>query len=463
MASTTAVHRPDSAEPAAKPRWYRQLYFWVIVAIIAGILVGWLAPGFGKAMEPIGTGFIALLRVLIGPIVFLTIIGGIAGVADLKKVGLTGVKALVYFQIGTLLALATGLLAINLFPVGNGVNADASKIEVSESVSGLIQKGQSQHWWDILTHIIPTTMVSAFVEGDILQIIFVAVIVGVALNALGPIAAPLLDLVQRSTKVVFKILSYVMKLAPLGAFGAMAYAIGKYGISTLTSLGGLIALFYLTSAFFVLVVLGSVMGYLKLNIFKLLRYLKEELLLIVGTSTAEPALPGLMRKMEHAGAKKSVVGLVVPTGYSFNLDGAAIYLSLAAVYIAQATNANLTITQQIGLMAIMLLTSKGAAGVTGSGFVALVATLTVMPDLPVAGVALIVGIDRFMSEARALTSTMSNAVACVVVSIWEKACDREVLTAELNQGYATTEHALEEGDLIDATLSVEHDGGRRVA
>src|SRR6478735_5006721 len=386
MASTVAVKRPDNNEATTKPRWYRQLYFWVIVAIIAGVLVGWLAPGFGKAMEPIGTGFIALLRVLIGPIVFLTIISGIAGVADLRRVGLTGVKALAYFQVGTLLALAIGLFAINLFPVGNGVHADPSKSEVSDSVNGLIQKGQSQHWWDILTHIIPTTMASAFVEGDILQIIFLAVIIGVALNALGSIAAPLLDLVQRSTKVVFKILSYVMKLAPLGAFGAMAYAIGKYGISTLTSLGSLIGLFYLTSAVFVLVVLGAVMGYLRLNIWHMLKYLREELLLILGTSTAEPALPGLIRKLEYAGVSKPTVGLVVPTGYSFNLDGAAIYLSLAALYIAQATNTPLTIGQQIGLLAVMLLTSKGAAGVAGGGFIALTATLSTIGHIPVVGI-----------------------------------------------------------------------------
>jgi aerobic C4-dicarboxylate transport protein len=434
MASTAAVTRPDNAAPATKPKWYRQLYFWVIVAIIAGVLVGWLAPGFGKAMEPIGTGFVALLQILIGPIVFLTIIGGIAGVADLKKVGLTGVKALVYFQVGTLLALAIGLLAINLFPVGNRVHADASKIEVSESVNGLIQKGESQHWWDVLTHIIPTTMVSAFVDGNILQIIFLAVIVGVALNALGSIAAPLLDLVQRSTKVVFKILSYVMKLAPLGAFGAMAYAIGKYGIKTLTSLGSLIGLFYLTSAIFVLVVLGAVMAYLKFNIFKLLGYLKEELLIVLGTSTAEPALPGLMRKLEHAGVRRSVVGLVVPTGYSFNLDGAAVYLSLAAVFIAQATGTNLTVGQQLGMVAVMLLTSKGAAGVAGGGFIALAATLSTIGTVPVAGIMLIFGIDKFMSECRALVNFIGNAVATLFVGRWDRAVDsdrvRRVLDGE---------------------------------
>ena len=237
MASTTAVNRPDNAAPTAKPKWYRQLYFWVIVAIVAGVLVGWLAPGFGKAMEPIGTTFVAAMRMLIGPIVFLTIIGGIAGVADLRKVGLTGVKALVYFQLGTMLALAVGLLAINLIPLGEGRQRRRQPDRGLRFGRGLIEKAENQHWWDFLTHIIPTTMADAFVEGDILQIIFLAVIVGVAINALGPVGAPLLDLVQRGTKVMFKILSYIMKLAPLGAFGAMAFAIGKYGISTLASLG----------------------------------------------------------------------------------------------------------------------------------------------------------------------------------------------------------------------------------
>jgi aerobic C4-dicarboxylate transport protein len=426
MASTLTADQADSTRPEEKSTWYRQLYFWVIVAIVAGVLVGWLAPGFGKAMEPVGTTFVAAMRMLIGPIVFLTIIGGIAGVADLRKVGLTGVKALVYFQLGTLLALTTGLLAINLLPVGRGVNADPSQIEVSATVGGLIEKGENQHWWDFLTHIIPTTMASAFVEGDILQIIFLAVVVGVALNALGPVAAPLLDLVQRGTKVMFKILSYIMKLAPLGAFGAMAYAIGKYGISTLTSLGSLIGLFYATSAVFVLVVLGAVMSYLKFNIFKLLlRYLKEELLLIVGTSTAEPALPGLMRKLEHAGVKRSVVGLVVPTGYSFNLDGAAIYLSLASVYLAQATGTNLTLGQQLGLMAVMLLTSKGAAGVAGGGFIALAATLSTVGTIPPAAIMLIFGIDKFMSECRAVVNFTGNAVATLFVGKWDRAIDSD--------------------------------------
>jgi aerobic C4-dicarboxylate transport protein len=407
-----------------KTRWYRQLYFWVIVAIAVGVLVGWLWPDAGVAMEPIGTTFVAAMRMLIGPIVFLTIVGGIASVADLKKVGMTGIRALAYFQVGTLFAMLFGLLAINLFPVGEGVHADVSKIEASESVNALIQRGETQHWWQFLTHIVPTSVVEPFVEGDILQIIFLAVIGGVALNAVGRVGAPILDLVQRSTKVFFKVLGYIMKLAPLGAFGAMAYAIGKYGVATLTSLGSLIGLFYLTSILFVVVVLGSVMASLRLNIFSLLRYLKEELLLVLGTSTAEPALPGLMRKMEYAGVRKSTVGLVVPTGYSFNLDGAAIYLSLAAVYIAQATGAHLSIPQQIGLLAVMLLTSKGAAGVAGGGFIALAATLSTVGHIPAVGIMLIFGIDKFMSECRALVNFTGNAVATLFIARWDKALDR---------------------------------------
>lgn len=416
-----------------KTRWYRQLYFWVIVAIVLGILVGWLAPSVGTAMQPIGTTFVEAMRMLIGPIVFLTIIGGIASVANLSAVGKTGLKALVYFQGGTIIAMVTGLVAINLIPLGNGVNANVDAIETNDTVDNLISQGENQHWWEFLTHIVPSSMAEAFVEGDILQIIFLAVIFGVALNAVGRVGAPILDLVQRATKVIFKVLSYIMKLAPLGAFGAMAYAIGRYGISTLTSLGSLILLFYATSAFFILVVLGSVMGYLKLNILKLLRYLKEEILLVIGTSTAEPALPGLMRKMEYAGVRKSTVGLVVPTGYSFNLDGAAIYLSLAAVYLAQATGANLTIAQQIGLLAVMLLTSKGAAGVAGGGFIALAATLSTVGTVPAAAIMLIFGIDKFMSECRALTNFVGNAVATVFVGKWDKALDYDRARKVLNK------------------------------
>jgi aerobic C4-dicarboxylate transport protein len=407
----------------AKKSWYKQLYFWVLVAIVVGIFVGWLAPATGVAMEPIGTTFITAMKMLIGPIVFLTIVGGIASVADLKKVGMTGIKALTYFQVGTILAMVAGLVAINLFRLGDGVNADPSKIEASESAEKLITAGEEKQWWEFITHLVPNSVVGPFVEGDILQIIFLAVVFGVALNAVGQIGGPVLDAVNRLTKIIFKVLGYIMKVAPLGAFGAMAYAIGKYGISTLTSLGSLILLFYVTSAVFVFVVLGSVMAYLRLNIFHMLRYLREELFLILGTSTAEPALPGLMRKLEYAGVSKTTVGLVVPTGYSFNLDGAAIYLSLAAVYIAQATNTDLTIGQQIGLLAVMLLTSKGAAGVVGGGFIALTATLSTIGHIPAIGIMLIFGIDKFMSECRALVNFIGNAVATLFVAKWNHELD----------------------------------------
>jgi len=406
-----------------KKRWYRQLYFWVLFAIVIGVLVGWVAPTAGQAMEPIGTTFVTAMKMLIGPIVFLTIVGGIASVADLKKVGLTGIKALTYFQVGTILAMIAGLVAINLFRLGDGVNADPGKIEASESAQKLISTGETQHWWEFVTHIVPDSVFGPFVEGDILQIIFLAVIFGVALNAVGQIGGPVLDAVNRLTKIVFKVLSYIMKLAPLGAFGAMAYAIGKYGVSTLTSLGSLILLFYVTSALFVFVVLGSVMAYLRLNIFHMLRYLREELLLILGTSTAEPALPGLMRKLEYAGVNKPTVGLVVPTGYSFNLDGAAIYLSLAALYIAQATNTPLSVSQQIGLLAVMLLTSKGAAGVAGGGFIALTATLSTIGHIPAIGIMLVFGIDKFMSECRALVNFIGNSVATLFVAKWNGELD----------------------------------------
>lgn len=334
----TPTHTPHSERAAAKP-WYRQLYVQVLVAIVIGIVLGWRWPDLATSMEPIGTTFITAMKMLIGPIVFLTIVGGIAGVADLKKVGLTGIKALTYFQIGTIVAMLTGLVAINIFRLGDGVHADPSSLDTSGDAGEYIEKGEHQHWWEFLTNIVPESFFGPFVEGSILQVIFLAVIFGIALKMVGKAGEPIIAGVGRLTEVVFKVLSFVMKAAPLGAFGAMSYAIGKFGLSTLTSLGSLILLFYVTSALFVVVVLGGVLAaYVRLNIFQLFRYFKEEFFLILGTSTAEPALPGLMRKMQFMGVERSTVGLVVPTGYSFNLDGAAIYLSLATLYIAQATD-----------------------------------------------------------------------------------------------------------------------------
>ncbi|WP_037064464.1 C4-dicarboxylate transporter DctA [Pseudonocardia acaciae] len=412
----------------ARP-WYRQLYFWVLTAIAAGIATGWLWPAAGVALEPVGTTFVAAIKMLITPIVFLTIVAGIGGVDSLRRVGRVGVKALVYFQAGTLVALLVGLAAVNAFRPGEGVHAHPGQLRLSGSAAQYAQSGQEQSWWHFLTDIVPTSAVGAFAEGNILQVIFFAALFGVALKAVGPVGRPIVEGVNRLSAVVFKILHYIMLAAPVGAFGAMAFTIGKYGISTLTSLGQLIALFYGTSLFFVLVILGGVTALLKVNIFRLLRYLREEFLIVLGTSSSESVLPRLMAKLEGLGIRREIVGLTVPTGYSFNLDGSSIYLSLAAVYIAQATDTPLTVAQQLGLLAVMLLTSKGSGGVTGAGFIALAATLSTVGTLPAAGIMLIFGIDKFMSECRALTNLAGNSVASLVVARWERVLD----TARVNR------------------------------
>ncbi|WP_329348979.1 C4-dicarboxylate transporter DctA [Streptomyces sp. NBC_01261] len=435
------THAPNEAAGDAvvrKKPWYRQLYVQVLVAIVIGIVLGWQWPDLAMSMEPIGTTFIATMKMLIGPIVFLTVIGGVAGVADLKKVGRTGIKALTYFQLGTIVALVTGLVAINVFRLGDGVHAVPSRLDVSGDAGQYIATGEHQHWWEFLTGIVPNSFFGAFIEGNILQVIFLAVIFGIALKSVGKVGEPIIASVNRLTTVVFRVLSFVMKVAPLGAFGAMSYAIGKFGLSTLTSLGSLILLFYVTSLLFVVVGLGSVLAaYVRLNIFQLFRYFKEEFFLILGTSTAEPALPGLMRKLEFMGVEKPTVRLVVPTGYSFNLDGAAIYLSLATLYIAQATDTSLSVGQQLSLLAVMLLTSKGAAGVAGGGFIALTATLSTVGHVPAAGIMLVFGIDKFMSECRALVNFYGNAVATLFVARWENGLDlmraRQVLSGEIRE------------------------------
>ncbi|GLZ14931.1 C4-dicarboxylate transport protein [Actinomadura sp. NBRC 104425] len=460
------MSRPENAAHVprrASAPWYRQLYVQVLVAIVIGIVLGWRWPDLGQDMEPIGTTFITAMKMLIGPIVFLTILGGIGGVADLKKVGVTGLKALGYFQVGTIIALATGLVAINILRLGEGVHADPAKITTTETAQQYIKTRESRHWWEFLTGLVPDSFFGAFVEGDILQVIFLAVLFGIALKSVGPVGAPFIEGAARLTEVVFKVLGIVMKAAPLGAFGAMAYAIGKFGLSTLTSLGSLIALFYVTSILFVVVVLGGVLAaYVRLNIFQLFRYLKEEFLLILGTSTAEPALPGLMRKLTFMGADRTTVGLVVPTGYSFNLDGAAIYLSLATLYIAQATDTPLTVGRQLGLLAVMLLTSKGAAGVAGGGFIALTATLSTVGTVPAAGIMLIFGIDKFMSECRALVNFYGNAVATLFIAKWTNTLDldraRKVLSGKLTpaaEGEAPLEGPVEDQAAAPAKAPIE--------
>ncbi|MFE0173541.1 C4-dicarboxylate transporter DctA [Streptomyces sp. NPDC059002] len=438
MAATAspAPGTPSAAPPPGpRPRsWYQQLYFWVLAAIVAGILTGWLSPSVGVALEPVGTTFVSAIKMLITPIVFLTIVAGIGGVDSLRRVGRVGLKSLVYFQAGTLAALAVGLLAVNLFRPGEGVHAHPGDLQLSGDAAQYVKDGENQSWWHFLTDLVPSSAVGAFAEGNILQVIFFAVLFGVALKSVGPVGAPLVDGVNRLSAVVFKILHYVMLAAPVGAFGAMAYTIGKYGVSTLTSLGRLIGLFYGTSLFFVVVVLGGVLALLRINIFRLLRHLREEFLVVLGTSSSESVLPRLMTKLEGLGVRRDIVGLTVPTGYSFNLDGSSIYLSLAAVYIAQATDTPLTIGQQLGLLAVMILTSKGSGGITGAGFIALAATLSTVGTVPAAGIMLIFGIDKFMSECRALTNLAGNSVATLVVARWERVLDTERVNRVLRTG-----------------------------
>jgi aerobic C4-dicarboxylate transport protein len=429
------VSTTTPAEPSVRARtpWFKQLYFWVLIAIALGIVVGFLWPSVGVGLEPVGTTFVSAIKMIITPIIFLTVVSGIAGVADLRGVGRIGAKALFYFEVVTTVALVIGMVAVNVFKPGAGVHANPGAIEVSEKASTYIQAGESQSYWHFLTDLVPSSIVGAFAEGNVLQVLFFAVLFGVAVQALGPVGAPIVSGVNTLSAAIFTVLKYVMYAAPVGAFGAMAFTIGKYGISTLTSLGKLIGLFYGTSLFFVIVVLGGIAAANKINIFKLLRYLREELLVVLGTSSSESVLPQLMTKLERLGAPRQIVGLTVPTGYSFNLDGTSIYLTLAAIYVAQATDTNLSIGQQVGLLLVMLLTSKGAAGVTGSGFIVLAATLSTVGTIPVAGIMLIFGIDKFMSECRALTNVCGNSLASLVVARWEGVLDEDKVKRVLNR------------------------------
>ncbi|MFB6676203.1 C4-dicarboxylate transporter DctA [Streptomyces sp. NPDC056390] len=434
MAATASpTSSPSLVTPPSKP-WYKQLYFWVLTAIVCGILTGWLWPSVGMALEPVGTTFVSAIKMLITPIVFLTIVAGIGGVESLRRVGRVGLKSLLYFQAGTLAALAVGLIAVNVFQPGAGVHAHPGELHLSGDAAQYVKDGEGQSWWHFLTDIVPSSAVGAFAEGNILQVIFFAVLFGIALKAVGSLGVPIVDGINRLSAVVFKILHYIMLAAPVGAFGAMSFTIGKYGISTLTSLGQLIGLFYGTSLFFVIVVLGSVLALLRINIFRLLRYLREEFLIVLGTSSSESVLPRLMAKLEGLGVRRDVVGLTVPTGYSFNLDGSSIYLSLAAVYIAQATDTPLSLAQQLGLLAVMILTSKGSGGITGAGFIALAATLSTVGTVPAAGIMLIFGVDKFMSECRALTNLAGNSVATLVIARWEHVLDTARVNRVLHTG-----------------------------
>ena len=407
------------------------LYLQVLIAILLGVLLGYFWPEAGAAMEPLGSGFIKLIKMTIAPIIFCTVVLGIAGMEDMKEVGKTGGFALVYFEVMSTIALILGLIIVNVIKPGAGMNVDVTTLD-TKSIERYTAPGSMQGVTDFLLNVIPSSVIDAFAKNDILQVLLFSVLFGFALHALDRRDRMLHELIERFSRVMFGIVGIIMRLAPIGAFGAMAFTIGKYGIGTLLQLGKLMACFYATCLLFIFVVLGAVARVHGFRILNFIRYIKEELFIVLGTSSSESVLPRMIAKLEALGVQKSVVGLVIPTGYSFNLDGTSIYLTMAAVFIAQATNTQLDLVHQITLLLVLLLTSKGAAGVTGSGFIVLAATLSAVGHVPVAGLALILGIDRFMSEARALTNLIGNGVATVVVGKWCRAVDEGTLNAQLD-------------------------------
>ena len=423
------MHATDT--PAAPPLpWYRHLYVQVLVAIVAGALLGHLQPALGEAMKPLGDGFIKLVKMIIAPVIFLTIVTGIAGMPHLRGVGRVFLKAMAYFLFFSTLALVLGLVVAHVVQPGAGMHVDPADLDQA-AVHDYVDKSHALTLTGFVLDIIPKTLVSPLVGDNILQVLLVAVLFGIALAQSGARGRPLLALLEALSAAVFRVVHLLMRAAPVGAFGAIAFTIGKYGLAVLANLAWLVGAFYASALLFVLVVLGAVARLSGFSILKLVRYLKAELLLVLGTSSSESALPSLMEKLERAGCAKPVVGLVVPTGYSFNLDGTNIYMTLAALFIAQATDTELSLGHQLTLLLVAMLSSKGAAGVTGAGFITLAATLAVVPEVPVAGMALILGVDRFMSECRSLTNFIGNAVATVVVARWDGALDREALAAAL--------------------------------
>jgi len=406
-------------------RFFKSLYIQVLLAIIAGVLLGHYYPHFAIQLKPLGEAFIRLIKMMIAPIIFCTIVTGIAGMQDTKKIGRVGIKALVYFEIVTTLALITGLMVINILKPGNGMNVDIASLD-AKAVESYITQSKGQTVWEFVLNIIPENIVNAISNNSLLQVLFFSVLMGFAFSKIKEKATPLLKGIQSLEDALFTIIGMVMRLAPVGAMGAMAFTVGKYGLGSLRPLGQLMGSFYITCLLFILLVLGGILRFSGFNIFRLLKHIKEELLIVLGTSSSEAALPSLISKLEKAGCSEPVTGLVIPMGYSFNLDGTSIYLTMAAVFLAQATNTPLDISQQVSLLLVLLLTSKGAAGVTGSGFITLAATLPAVGHIPVAAIALILGIDRFMSEGRAITNIIGNAVATIVIAKWEKEIDLSV-------------------------------------
>ena len=420
------------ASPAAPTRWYSSLYVQVLIAIVIGVLLGHYYPEAATKFKPLGDGFIKLIKMMIAPIIFCTVVTGIAGMESMKAVGKTGALALLYFEVVSTIALIVGLVIVNVVQPGAGMNVDVSHLD-AKSVETYANAAEQQSVTDFLLNVIPHTIVDAFAKGDTLQVLLFSVMFGFALHTVGERARSVFDFIDRFAAVLFHIVNMIMRLAPIGAFGAMAFTIGQYGLESLASLGKLMVCFYATCLFFVFVVLGAIARLHGFSVTRFIRYIREELFIVLGTSSSESVLPRMMGKMQQAGAEKQVVGLVIPTGYSFNLDGTSIYLTMAAVFIAQATNVPMSLLDQLTLLGVLLLTSKGAAGVTGSGFIVLAATLSALGTLPVTALALILGIDRFMSEARALTNLVGNGVATLVVAKWCGALDENRLREELGR------------------------------
>ncbi|MFI3136147.1 MAG: dicarboxylate/amino acid:cation symporter [Methylococcaceae bacterium] len=408
----------------------QHLYIQVLAAITLGILLGYFYPETAVSLKPLGDGFIKLIKMIIAPIIFCTVVSGIAGMRELDKVGRVGLKALLYFEIVSTLALVIGLLVVHFIQPGVGMNIDASTLD-TKGLTAFTSEAKTHGTVDFLLNVIPSSVVDAFAKGDILQVLLFSLLFGFSLAAMKDTGAEVLVLINKISQVLFGIVETIMKLAPIGAFGAMAFTIGKYGIASLMPLASLMGSFYLTCVLFIFGVLGLIARLTGFSILRFILYIKDELFIVLGTSSSESVLPRIMTKLENLGCSKSVVGLVIPTGYSFNLDGTSIYLSMAAIFIAQATNTPLTLTQELTLLGVLLLTSKGAAGVTGSGFITLAATLATVPTIPVAGLALILGIDRFMSEARALTNLIGNGVATIVAAKWENELDQDRMDKEL--------------------------------
>jgi aerobic C4-dicarboxylate transport protein len=426
---------------ASRP-WYRVLYIQVLIAIAIGVALGNFYPDTGKAMKPLGDGFISLIKMMIAPIIFCTVVHGIGSMRDLKKVGRVGVKTLFYFEAVSTVALAIGLLVGEVLQPGKGFNIDASTLD-PKAVATYVAQAKEQGVVAHLMAIIPDSFFGALARGDLLQVLLVSILSGFAISQLGALGEKINGAIDAAAKVFFGIIRMIVQVAPIGAFGAMAFTIGAYGLGSLVNLAALVATFYLTSTLFVLVVLGTIAHFAGFSIFRFIAYIKDELLIVLGTSSSETVLPHMLQKMEHLGASKSVVGLVIPTGYSFNLDGTNIYMTLATLFLAQATNTPLTISQELGILVIAMITSKGASGVTGAGFVTLAATLAVVPDIPVQSIAIILGIDKFMSECRALTNLIGNGVATIVISRWEGELDVKAL-------HETMAHPITVGEEMEA-------------